>query len=65
LAHIHLAEIGDDTAVRLDREPAVELVGGERRLDCAADIGGGITARDGEGDYECAGGLEEVAAVDR
>ncbi len=44
LAHVHLAEIGDDITVRLDREPAVELVGSERRLDRGAGRGGGETA---------------------
>ena len=65
LAHIHLAEIGDDTAVGLDREPAVELVGGERRLDRCAGLRGGEPAGKGEGDDERAGALEEAAAVDR
>ena len=68
LAHVHLAEIGDDIAVRLDREPAVELVGGERRLDRGAEFGGGETAgkaaHKSERDDERAGALEEAAAVD-
>ncbi len=44
LAHVHLAEIGDDSAVGLDRQPAVELVGGKRRLDRAAGFSRGEPA---------------------
>ena len=65
LAHIHLAEIGDDIAVRLDREPAVELIRGERRLDRAAGFGFGKPAREPERDDKRAGAFEEAAAVDR
>ena len=65
LAHIHLAEIGDDIAVGFDREPAVELIGGERRLDGAAGFGFGEAAGDGERDDERARAFEEAAAVDR
>ncbi len=32
LAHVHLAEIGDDIAVRLDAEPAVQPIRAQRRL---------------------------------
>ena len=66
LAHVHLAEIGDDTAVGIDGELAVELVGRERRLDRARPaVGGGETAGNAERDDERAGAFEEVAAVDR
>src|SRR6516165_3398710 len=64
LAHIHFAEIGDDIAIGLDRKPAVELVGGERRLDRAADFGSAEIAGDDERDDERAHPLEDGAAVD-
>src|SRR5580704_17235531 len=44
LAHVHLAEIGDDIAMRFDGEPAVEMVGGERWLYGGAGLRGGETA---------------------
>ncbi len=64
LAHIHLAEIGDDIAVGLDGEPAVELVGCQRRLYGAADFGFGEPAGHRERDNENARTFEEAAAVD-
>jgi hypothetical protein len=63
LAHVHLAEIGDDIAVGLDGEPAVEPIRLERRLYGAIDFGGG--AGDADRDDERTGAFEEAAAVDR
>ena len=65
LAHVHLTEIGDDIAVRLDGEPAVEPVGRERRLHGAADLGGGDAAGEADRDDERTHAFEETATVDR
>src|SRR5262249_17530268 len=65
LAHVHLAEIGDDVAVRLDGKPAAELIGRERRLYGTAGFGGGDAAGDADRDDERTGAFEEAAAVDR
>jgi phosphoglycolate phosphatase-like HAD superfamily hydrolase len=65
LAHIHLSEIGDDIAVRLDGGPAVELVERERRLYRGARRRGGETAGEADRDDKRARAFEEAAAVDQ
>jgi len=47
LAHVHLAEIGDDIAVRLDAEPAVQPIRAHRRLHRGTGLSGGFTAAPG------------------
>jgi hypothetical protein len=57
--YIHLPEIGDEIAVGLDREPAVELVG---LMDLAIRFR--RATAESERDDEGARPLEEAAAVD-
>ncbi|MBV8504522.1 MAG: hypothetical protein JOZ11_01720 [Alphaproteobacteria bacterium] len=65
LAHVHLAEIGDDIALPVDGEPAGEVVGGKRWLYGSAGLRRGEAAGGCRSINQRARALEKAPAVDR